>query len=210
MLGKKIKKKITLEDFIDYYMEGNMQRFLRKHKNQYPFQLTYSVTFKHLRKSSKKMYKELMSKDIYPNRMNTIMNIFITLDKHFSIGFTSKGWNDYLVIEDELGDIIRDYMDKIRGHQFKFNRGKLNNSLPTKKEALKEQKARGFIDINDWDDYNPKFAHIISNIDSDLYYPRNIPTNSTQSQAPGAFKAFPYVAQGWIGVQGWTRIHIPT
>lgn len=201
--------KTPLEEFIDYYMEGNLQRFLRKHQKQHHFCLTYSITLKHVRKSNKKAYKFLKSEIEYPKHMSDCLNVFITLDKHFGIGCFIKNIKDYLVIEEELTEIIRVYMGKVRTRKMVLKLWHIDDEIPSREEAIKEQKARGFMHVNDFEDYKGNYAHILSTATKNLYYPVNIRTCSQQREYVDQPTISPYIIQSLVGVPGWTRIIIP-
>ena len=205
-MKRTIREIDKLQDFINYYMEGNMRRFLRKHKNQYFFELTYSHTLKKIKASNKKVYKELMRYDIYPNRLRDYLNIFITLDKHFAIGFNMRAFKELLEIEEEMIDIIQPYMQNLYNRRWalKSDRGKTGWLQP--KEALKEQKARGFIHINDFENFDNKAAHIISNVDNAYYYPINI--HSRQKGKTDTITCA-HVFGSLHSVPGHTRIKMP-
>jgi len=208
MAKNKIKRQVTLDSFIDYYMEGNMLRFLRKHRYQYFYQKTYSHTLKIVKKSNPKAYKEIMAVGLYPQDLRHILNIFITLDKHFEIGFNLKCFREILVIEEELMDVIKPYMNKLATRRWKEQSPIQARLALTAKEALREQKARGFVHINEFDDYNPKCSHIISNVNNSYYYPLNISPYINPIKGESTVVHNPYILSSLIAVEGWTRIRV--
>jgi len=209
MVKKKIKRQVTLDSFIDYYMEGNMKRFLRKHRYQYFYQKTYSHTLVKVKESNKKAYKQIMEVGLYPQDLRHILNIFITLDKHFGIGFNMRCFREILVIEEQLMDIIKHYMNKLSARRWKEQSPIPSRLALTAKEALKEQKARGFIHINEFDDYHPKCSHIISNADDSYFYPLNISPYINPIKGESTIIHNPYILTSLIAVEGWTRIRVP-
>lgn len=207
-MQKKLQKnKTNLNSFIDYYMEGNIRRFLRLHKKDYFFQRTYSKTLIKMKESNPKVYQKVMDKKLYPQDLRRALNVFITLDKHFAIGFTMKAFGEYLEIEEELTEVIGKYMNKVSIIRYK-NPSLYKNPL-TASQALKEQKARGFIHINDFEDFDPRTAHIISIVNDNYYYPINIAKYSKINKGDNYMVVSPYILSALIAVEGYTRINIP-
>ena len=199
----------NLLEFITEYMGGNLSRFLRKHKNQHLFQLTYSKTLPTIRKENKKLYKKLLSLGLYPKDLSDILNITITLSKHFDIELDARTIDDLLEVEYELIDIISEYHTKIMQHRWNHNQTLFRKYWLPKEVALKEQKARGYTKINDFEDYDPKAAHVVSIANKDYYYPLNILTGRQQIKDETCTFINPYIIHRLVGVEGWTRIIVP-
>jgi len=138
-----------------------------------------------------------------------MLNIFITLDKHFSIGFNIKAFEDILAVEEELIDMIKTYMDAIYLKRFKTNPKRFKKYWLQPKAALIEQKARGFVHINDFDDFDINSVHLVSSVNRDYYYPLNIHTTTTQLKSNCDKIISPYIVAYLIAVEGWTRIEFP-
>jgi hypothetical protein len=206
---KVIKEEVTgskeaLDDFINYYMEGNLRRFLRKHKQQWFFIQTYSRTLRKVKQSNTRSYRAIMAENMTPNKTRNVLNIFITLDKHFSIGFNIKAFEELLWVYDDLEDILMDYMFKLNSKRYANRSKNFKKFWLNSKQAIREQKARGFIDINDFDNYNPKACHLYSTVDPDLIYPYNI-----ENWGGGKGITSPHIFASQYGVEGHTRVNIP-
>ena len=160
-------------------------------------------------KENKKLYKHILSAGLYPKDLEDIMNIVITLTKHFEVELNKRTFNDVLEVSYGLVDTIEDYMKPITNYRVKHNPRAFKKYWLTKEQAFKEQKARGFIHINNFEDYDHQAVHLVSNANTDYYYPLNILTSTQQRE--GAYSRYinPYIVCRLIAVEGWTRILLP-
>ena len=198
----RIKRKIKTADVITN-LGITDKKFIRRCCKRYVFQQTYSITFKAWKKNraKKRIMLQLKRTKLWPAQINEVANIMWVLEKYYDcpkkyiVDYAVKLWETY-------DDRIKDrFMEKY------IKKGKLM-ILPTK-EALKEQKARGFIEINDFDDYLKKWDHIQSTINRDYYYPMNFPGTGEQIiQCRNKKREIPmgYSALSCIGVRGHTSV----
>ena len=210
--GRLKRKELSVKDFIDKYLEGNMRRFLRKHKDQWFFLRTYSRTLRTIKRSNKTSYEYIMSHNLTPNDLKDILNIFITLDKHFNISFSQQLFYEFLYIWEDFTDEVDDYMMVVNNKRYETNSPLFKKHWLTKQQAFIEQKARGFIHINDWEGFDRHAVHIISNINRNYYYPINIFTSYHERHGKGNLSSYacPYIAASKYGVNGHTGISFPT
>ena len=200
------------------YFENDLSKFLRRHKKQYFYQLTYIRTFRKWQKKKRtekaraiilKLTKKL------PAECNDIANIMLTLEKFY-------GWEinkDNAEICCNIHFTLRQEMIKHYSTLSGSKKISLSTKYQTKRsKAFLEQKARGFIKQSDFDDYNEMFAHVKSTIDYRYIYPKNI------LRIPFSVKerveaqkdieknlVFESVYRGLssIGVSGYTKIELP-
>lgn len=185
--------------------EINIKKFVRKHVSYYDYQLVYSKLIPKIKKykGGNRIIRKLKKDANYNCRhVSEIINITFTLHKFFDKPLNTQTILLAIDINRHHWDYIYDYMKEQREKGKVI--GKINKL--TSRQALKEQKARGFIHVNDFEDYDRKAAHIYSNIDRDLLYPQNF--------SHGIFYhwRYPlsiYIGQYVYGVQGFTRTEIP-
>lgn len=132
----------------------------------------------------------------YPVLVNELVNIVITLERHFK--YTREeaitlGKN----IHKQQRKEIRRYMKKY----FKLGTREQRIIKLTRKRALKEQKARGFVDIEDAH-LDTELPYIHSTI-RDIVWPKQWKFKPLINMA-GIYQKFPL-----IGVSGYTGISLP-
>jgi len=88
----------------------------------------------------------------------------------------------------------------------RYNRALPAYMILSSKAALKEQKARGFIHVNDFDDYDKIASHVWSSVDEDYLWPANC-AHGIIGRDKGHKDI--YIMQHCVGVGGWTRCQIP-
>lgn len=193
---------------VDNLMGGRLNRFLRKHYKQYHYTLVYSKVFPRWEEERKtrRAKKWILRQGLYPQQIIDITNILITLNKHFEVELNRRNiekayhvWKEFSHAE------IYDYMFKKRSalHSLKGIKALIN---PTKKAALKEQKARGFIGQKEFAEFDETAAHVYSNINRKLIYPENFFFGRNMDKA---FKINIYIGLTLVGVPGWTRSELP-
>ena len=196
---KKAKRKAikVLEE-----LEVPKVRFIRWAGSRQNFQLTYSVTFKRWRKNKKlrKLVKAFKRSDYWPAQVNEICNIIWVLEKKCGMKIGQGIIGTAIDLWEGLQGDISDYYVRVYVKTRKFK-------LCTPRQALKEQKARGFIHINDFEDFDPEYSHVRSNVDRDYFYPLNLAHSASQYKdnpgSPGV-----YGGQSAIGVRGHTQASI--
>ncbi len=108
--------------------------------------------------------------DYRPAQVNNICNIAWVLEKKYGVKIQEDLIETSILLWEAFQDNIDDYYIKIilkPNDYSKFKRC-------TEAQAFKEQKARGFIHINDFEDFDIEYDHIKSIIDRDYYYPMNL------------------------------------
>ena len=137
----------------------------------------------------------------YPVEVNQVYTIIRLLHKH-QISF--KGFSrrkvSIFLFNNHHKDMHQIFMDNWWGSK------PVKIPLEAKRVALREQKARGFIDRSDFKEYNPKYHHIVSNIDHNLIYPENFYLGYKIPEYEGMEEI--YVSLSRYGVSGFTRAEI--
>ena len=182
------------------YFNGNIRRLLRKMSKQYNYQLVYS---KGLKKLEPKLKTYLLSCNPWPINICKIYNIYTTLINKFD--FTpNKATMElakyiWLYFDDDIDEYMHNkYVKSIKIRGFNLNL--------TSREALREQKARGFVHINLFSDYKKKYAHVYSTIDEDYIYPLNLWHNIREKKHS---EIMSYHGQYLVGVRGFTQVILP-
>lgn len=192
------------------YLEGNLHRFLRRHHRQAIYEGVYLdyVTKWEKQPILRVIVKQLKQKIRWPLEICNIINIMRTLYMYYDYEYDEEGAK-------VAWEIYRNFEDDIEAYnKAKYNRWISINGFGKwprlgAKKAFKEQKARGFIHVNDFEDYDRKCCHIFSNVNKDYIYPLNFYhfTKKWDYNKRGHMEI--YIAQRLYGVQGWTRIVIP-
>ena len=193
---------------IEDYLEGNLLRFLRKHYKNSVYQYVYSETFSKWKKEGHKQVVRIILKNyVWPKHVCNIVNVMTTLNKYYGLPININTVKVAIVILDLFEMDIDKYGQQRRGRLFKMDMYQVDNSEKARKKALKEQKARGFVHINEFEDWDPYYAHIFSLVDMDYVYPMNFPFSHFNEE----YKDLPYayVAHTLVGVNGFTRLKEP-
>lgn len=209
----KTKKEIKGErvKVINKYMDGNLLRFLRKHYKDYQYELIYSVYIKRWKKKEPKLYNLLYQvlKDrnglVWPKHVKNVVNIMRTFNTHYGMKMNIHTCKVALMVDDLFDIDIYKYHSEHKQRLLVKDVYTLKNL--TREEALKEQKAQGFINSIDFEDYDPKFAHLVSNIDNKLVYPYNFSHDILYKT--GTKNIIYQIGMELAGVPGFTRIRIP-
>ena len=190
---------------ITEYLDGNLQRFLRRNYEFYRYQLVFSKDLKKWSKDDRVKIVEYLKKEyIWPTHICEVVNTMKTLVKYYNRSFSLGTMHLAIAIIDLLDNDIWVYGRKRWNKRFKQGLSFVN--FCTAEEAFKEQKARGFIHVNKFEDYEKTCSHVYSNVNVDYIYPINFPHMYSQynSDIPSD-----YIALSIIGVQGFTRIEVP-
>lgn len=181
----------------------NKARFIRQCAKRNRFQLTYSVIFKEwkLDKEKNKYRLQLIRSGLFPAQINDVVNIMYVLIKK-----NKKTHPMIVAMAIELWDKYQAEIDDYVSKRYPFNSG-IKPLSP--KKAFREQKARGFVKLNDFDDYNRRYDHIQSTINTNYYYPMNFPYKPEQlmrDRKLGDNVIIAYAGISAIGVRGYTRV----
>lgn len=209
----KTRKEIKMErvEVINQYFDGNLLRFLRRHNKQYVYQRVYTRYIKPWRKDKPELVELLHAvlKDrnglVWPKHVKDVVNIMRTLELHYGFKLNKKCCKVALMIDDLFEVDIYDYHREHK--QTLLVQDKFIVKNLTREQALKEQKAMGFIKSIKYEDHDWRFAHLQSNIDPRLIYPYNFVHDLIYNV--GSKNIIYQVGMSLAGVQGFTRINIP-
>lgn len=207
--GYKTKEELEkdIKTVIDKHLDGNLQRFLRKHYKQSRYERVCSKTIVNWLKDkeAKKAVGWIIDNTRYPKHLVDVVNIARTLEMYYGKEINKKtikiAYNiwDLLEIPYIYPYCIKRYSRGIAKNGFR------DRQLLPKGLAFREQKARGFIHVNDFEEYDRKGAHIFSNVNRNYIWPENFKSSVANKQ----FNTNIYIAHTLIGVQGWTSIVTP-
>lgn len=203
--SKQVKKERI--EVINNLLDGNLLRFLRYTFKPLRYQLVYSVTLKRwVKRGLKKEVDYLKNKYVYPKHLHEVVAVTEVLVSKYDKELCLHTIKVAEAIIDLFDNDIWEYNRK------RYNKMRTTSNIPlrlvTKEQALKEQKARGFVHINDFEDFkrNKYNSHIYSNVDSSYIYPENF---SFRFNTKHPERLYIYVAQSLIGVEGYTRVETP-
>lgn len=182
------------------YFDGSIRRLLRKLYKPYMYELVYS---KGLKKLPSDIREYLIQCNPWPINICKIYNIYKTLVNKLDMLETRFTMELAKYIWLYFGEDIEEYRTK-KYPKTVNNRGFKQNH--TAKEALREQKARGFIHINKFEDYKKRYAHVYSNVDRDYIYPMNFWHNIKNKKHS---EIMSYHGQYLVGVSGFTSVILP-
>lgn len=206
MTQKERKRRIKI--LKSEYLEGNYVRLIRKHYKNYYYELIYSRTLPKWREESsesKKAVRYLLRICKWPKHVVEVANLLRTLEKHFGWSITKKNVLLAYTIWEYLGDDIEKRMTRKYAKSITDKIRDIKYYTPTKAQAIKEQLARGFVHVNDFEDYDSSKNHVYSNIKRDYLYPMNFGMTSDDSME-GLTNL--YIGQYLTGVRGWTRAKV--
>lgn len=198
---KNIRK---LEDILED-LDTTRDAFVRRAwKRCYHFQLTYSRVFRKWRKDPnfKKLVAWFKRQDFYPSEVNRIVNMMYVLDQRYGMDLVhdqtlKKAIFLAFMLEDDLSD---------RTKHIYLTKGYVPPKTPiSKKQAVREFIARGFIDVDEYEDYNPDYNYVVCNIGSRrYYYPKKCFSSYSQLNGNGLLEV--HVLQSLVGITGYTAV----
>jgi len=186
-------------------LDVTREAFVRRAwKRCYHFQLTYSRVFRKWKKGNK--YKRLSAwfkrQDLYPAEVNRIVNMMYVLDQRFGMDLVNDQTLDKAIflafmLEDDLRDLTR------KKHLKRYVKP---NTPINKKQAVREFIARGFIDIDDYEDYNPNYNYVVCNVGSRrYYYPMRCFSSFDQLNGDSDLLDV-HILQSLVGITGYTAV----
>lgn len=193
-----------LEDILED-LDTTREAFVRRAwKRCYHFQLTYSRVFRKWRKDPN--YKKLVSwfkrQDLYPSEVNRIVNMMYVLDQRYGMDLVNdqtlhKAIFLAFMLEDDL---------RHRTRQVYITKRFIPPKTPiNKKQVLREFIARGFINIEDYEDYNPSYNYVVCNIGNRRYY-YPMKCYSGLDQLIGEQLLDVHILQSLVGITGYTAV----
>jgi hypothetical protein len=179
-------------------IEVSATRYIRWAAHRRHYQLTYSKTFKRWKKNkyTKPLVRALKNSSLEPAQVNHVCNTLWVLEKKTSMDLGQTMLDLALLLYHTYDGEVGDYYSRVILRHKGFKQC-------TPDQALKEQKARGFIHINDFEEFDITWSHVRSIVNYDYYYPRNFAMGGDQYQSdpgnPGAYGGLVLV-----GVSGYT------
>lgn len=207
-LKKKPVNNLSKTDIVSGILKGDLDKFLRRVYKQRDYQLTYSVTLSKWRGEGLELVRLIKKSPIFPAIMNDYCNLHIIMVKYYGLKLTPQDFKLTIRIEDVLSDAIYNFCSEKRRERIVTKRMPVKQ--PTKEEAARELKRRGYIPLVDFDNYDKSMAHVTSNKNikgPTLYYPLNFKWGIWETKYPEDIKN-PGVELGlkFVGVSGYTRI----
>lgn len=211
----------TKNDVIKKYLNNDLDRFLKRVYRYSRYELIFSMTLPQYVKECKELKKELpiIFKGEYPGQVAQVINVHRVMVQYYGFEIDAEDIKLCQRITQVLGSSI----DKYNSESYRQRVTKLSLQ-PHKckpKQALKELLARGFIHINDFEGYDKRMAHIVSNNNvpvpyGKLYFPMNLTWDAWSKNYSinkhnrwWDFKDV-YLTHGVIGISGYTRVLTPT
>ena len=211
----------TKNDVIKKYLYNDLERFLKRIYRYNHYELIFSRTLNEYDEEEPGIKKQILNmlKGEYPGTVVNVINVHRVMVDYYDFVIDIEDIKLCIRIEDVLSSAIEEYT-KAR-YRNRVSRLQLTpHIIKDKKLAIKEMMARGFISINDFEGYNPMYAHITSNANSmykgmKLYYPKNftwdnITMNRNLNRGDRWYKFDDvYKIIGSLGVRGFTRVSTP-
>lgn len=172
-------------------------------KRHYHFQLVYSRIFRKWRKdpNKKKFVSWFKRQPLYPNEVVLIVNVMWVLEKKY--GYNWKKGNilsdamfiAFMIDEDLVEKTMKVYRTK----------GFVSSKTPiSKKQALREFIARGFVEVNDFEDYDPDYPYVVVNFKRDTYYYPQRCYGDYEQMREGLMNV--HILQNLVGIRGHTAV----
>lgn len=210
----------TKNDVIKKYLQGDLERFLKRVYRYSKHELIFSVTLNEYEKEVPGIRKQILRifRKEYPGNIAQIINVHRVMVKYYDFVIDLEDIALCHRIDHVLFTDIHAY--RVKQTNYRVNKLMLNSHSIKAGAALKELKARGFIHVNDFEDFDRNMAHISTNANipdkgKKLYYPMNF-TWDAKSKANVINKGKNwwdftdvYLIHGVIGVSGFTRVSTP-
>ena len=197
-------------DFVQGVFKGDLDKFLKRVYKKSKFELTYSRTLRDWAKQEPELVKWIKKRN-YPGIMSKLCNIHLVMMKHYGSKLTIESFELTERLEDVLTEVIWKYVSDKRRYDILI-KGEPETYINSK-EALRELKKRGFINVNEFEDYEPSMGHIVSKDKvkgKKLYYPMNFKHKGYLTKDPSDIdRPSINLAHEFIGIKGFTRILTP-
>lgn len=181
---------------MDFTKDKNLLRLCKRLRRYYRNETAYSIT---LKKWEPRVVLYLRERRFIPGKVNDIINIAITLQRHFGNDQQSSIY---------LAESIYKYhwitINQYMSEWFNFGKGNQRIKILFPKKALQEQIARGFIPMNKFDlDYSLPYIKslVLDMYGNTLVYPKQWLFKPNQNMCG--------VYERRIGVSGYTAIVLP-
>lgn len=200
----------TKNDVIAKYLYNDLERFLKRVYRYSKNPLIFSRVLHEYKKSKKGIRKEILKKfrNEYPGEVAKIITIHQVMVKHYNFEIDMDDIELCHRISYVLGSEIEKY------NKYKYEQRIKSGYSPkfvSPSKAREELRARGFTEIYNFDKFNPKMSHIMSNnvlSGSIMVYPKNFVIGVTKGvnwwEIPNA-----YMVHSSIGLAGYTRVSTP-
>jgi len=199
------EKEQVVEDIFD----GDLTKFLKRYYrvSRGKITLIHSELIPRWKKDKdKRKVIRWLSKNVdWPSHQAEVIHLLRTLEKYYDAEINK----DNVILAHEVWEL---FGSEITEHFRKTwvrvinRRGFEKVKVFSKKEALKEQLALGYIHVNDFEDFDRKAAHVFSTAKRDYVYPENF---SYGGDRTGEYVTHIYIAFPLVGVSGFSRLSIP-
>lgn len=196
------------EQVIEDIFEGDLELFLKRWYRHNRTNLIYSKVIPKWEKSknTRRAVRYLKKNLEWPNHIREVINLLRTLEKYYEAEINKE--NAQLAIE--IWELFSDGEFSEYSHKAWTNKvarkGFENIRRISEAQAWKEQKARGFIHENDFEEFDKNAAHVYSLINRNYLYPLNFYHGG---YTPLAMSTHIYIGLPLVGVEGFTRCEIP-
>lgn len=209
----KPSKILTSNEIIYKFLDNDLERFLKRWYRYHHYDLVHSKLLPKWSKENSELFQRIMreSRYKYPGYISSVCNILRLMVDHYNFYLD---FEDYQICE-QIENVLGDKMDRFRNDRDAEKRRKgLSPKLPTEKEARKELKAQGFIDINDFENYDKELSHVMSRKGMrgpTLVFPENFMHSANNYREYRYSFMVPHIhnVSKMIGVKGFSRISTP-
>lgn len=195
------------EQIIEDVFEGDKDKFFKRYYRHNKTNRIYSKIIPEWQKEElhKEAIEYILELCKYPQHVREVVNILRVLEKYYDAEFSK----DNVDIAYETWELFAEDLASYSQKQWSLEvdkRGWKNVRKLTKAQAWKEQKARGFIPVKKFKDYDKGAAHVYSNIKKDYIYPMNFYHGLYRNKE---LPTHIYIGLSLVGVEGYTRCVIP-
>lgn len=198
----------TRNDIISKYLNGDLDRFLKRYFRFSRREDVYSVLINELAEDIPNIWEIIQRK--YRKELPGAIMRFITVHrvmvKHYGFYNDEEDLKISKRIEDVLYDEINIFCQK------RYRSGQYRVHYLSRPKVIKELKARGYIRPGDFIDYDPSMGHITTNkqLDVNLIFPMNF-RFGVNNKGLKDWWEIPevYNVHGLVGISGFTRVSTP-
>jgi len=201
---KTLEKEQIIEDIFEEDLGKFLKRYTRVSKPK-PIHSDLIPKWKGDR-DKKKAVRWLNRNLDWPKHKVEVINVLRTLERYYDAEINK----DNVILAKEIWDLFDDELTSTLKQAWVkecLRKKWVNVRRLSKNQAIAEQKALGYIHINDFDDYDREAAHVFSIAMKDYVYPENYYYGGKKDMG---YEYHIYITFPLVGIAGYSKLVIPS